>query len=352
MGKNELEKALKEIPNANFQKFKIEKPTKISYRPLVKKIIGNNYKIGEEIATRVAYGKALANLAKSDERVIVIDAEVSNSTRTDEVKKIAKDQFIEAFIAEQNLVGMCLGMSKKGFDVFGSSFATFLTRAHDQIRMSALSSANFTLCGSHSGVSIGDDGASQMGLDDIAMFRDFPSSIIFYPSDAVSTEKLVLLSAKLNGIKYIRTTRGKTRVLYDDNEKFKVGDFKILKQSAKDKLVLVGAGITLHECLNAHSILKFSTAVVDLFCVKPFDSKKFIGFVKKHGGKIIVVEDHYSEGGIGEMLAGEIKNSGIKIESLAVREIPHSGKSEELLEKYGIGRKAITKIAEKLIKCQ
>ena len=252
------------------------------------------------------------------------------------------------------MVGICLGLSKKGFNVFGSTFAAFLSRAHDQIRMSALSNANFTLCGSHAGVSIGEDGASQMGLEDIAMFRALPNSIVLYPSDGVSTEKLVYLSAKTRGLKYIRTTRGKTPVVYSQKEKFKLGDFKVLKQSKKDKVVLVGAGITLHESLAAYEMLKKSkidSAVVDLYCVKPFEPKKFVSFVRKHGKKIVIAEDHYEEGGIGEMLAEELENldAGIEMKHLFVGEIPHSGKPEELLKKYGIDAEAIAKAAKKLI---
>lgn len=352
MNAEELKIALKEIPNVKMPKIKIEKPWKMTIVENKKKrVLEKRCGAGEMVATREAYGKALADLAIANEKVIAVDAEVSNSTHSDEVKKVRPGQFVETFIAEQNLVGVCLGLSKKGFNVFGSTFAAFLSRAHDQIRMSALSNANFTLCGSHAGVSIGEDGASQMGLEDIAMFRTLPNSIVLYPSDGVATEKLTYLAAKTRGLKYIRTTRGKTPVIYPQNEEFKLGEFKILRQSAKDKVVLVGAGITLHECLKAYDKLKgkkVNAAVVDLYCIKPFDSKRFISFVKKHGGKIVVAEDHYEEGGIGEMLAEELENSGIKIKHLFVGEIPHSGKPEELLKKYGIDSGAIVKAVGKL----
>ncbi|MBU1103460.1 MAG: transketolase [Nanoarchaeota archaeon] len=353
MNKEELSEALKEIPDVKFPKVKIEKPKKVEVvKNKSERLEVSPYEVGGLVSTRMAYGKALANLAKANPKVIAVDAEVSNSTKTDEVKKVRPGQFVEAFIAEQDMVGICLGMSKKGFNVFGSTFAAFLSRAHDQIRMSALSSGNFTLCGSHAGVSIGEDGASQMGLEDIAMMRALPGSIVLYPSDGVSTEKLVYLAAKTKGMKYIRTTRGKTPVIYQSGEEFKLGDFKVLRQSKMDKVVLVGAGITLHEALEAHEILnkkKINSAVVDLYCVKPFDSKKFIKFVKTHGKKLVVVEDHYEEGGIGEMLAEELENSGIKIKHLFVGEIPHSGKPEELLKRYGIDSGAIVKAVKKLI---
>lgn len=348
----ELRKAIDEIPEQKIGAVKIRKPIRKSWNFSKAKYAGKRYSIGGEISTREAYGDSLMELAKSDSRVVAIDAEVSNSTFSDKVKKARTEQFVEAFIAEQNLVGMSLGMSKKGFRVFSSTFSAFLSRAHDQIRMAALSKGDFTLCGSHCGVSIGEDGASQMGLEDIAMFRSLPDSIIFYPSDAVSTKKVVEQCDKLRGLKYIRTTRGKTPVIYSNDEKFDVGQFKVLRESNKDRVVLVGAGITLHECLKAHEKLKekkISSAVIDLYCVKPFNSERFLDFVKKHGGKIVVVEDHYVQGGIGEMICSVLKDFRIEIEHLAVREIPHSGKPEELLNKYGIDSEAIEKAAKKII---
>ncbi|MBI5804345.1 transketolase [Candidatus Pacearchaeota archaeon] len=349
---DELKKALREIQNVEMPFVKIKKPKKF----FVKFAHGQNkfkdYEIGEKIATRESYGETLAELAKLNDKIIVVDGEVSNSTRSEEVKKIKPSQFVEGFVAEQNMVGMSLGLSVKGFDVFGSTFAAFLSRAHDQIRMAALSSGKFTLCGSHCGVSIGQDGASQMGLEDLAMFRALPNSYVFYPSDAVSTQTIVKDVSKLDGIKYIRTTRSKTKTIYEKKEKFPVGDFKVLRESGKDEVVLVGAGITLHEALEAQEILKkkkIECAVIDLYCIKPFNEKKFITFVKKHGKKIVVVEDHYAEGGIGEMLKGILSGSGFEVEHLAVREIPHSGTGVELLEKYGIDRKAIVKAVKKLL---
>ena len=354
LDESELKSALKEIPKIKFPKIKIAEPKKIKVRKLKKeKLRELKFKVGEKISTREAYGRALANLAFSDGKVIAVDAEVSNSTKSEYVKKKTPSQFVEAFIAEQDMVGVCLGLSKKGFNVFGSTFATFLSRAHDQIRMSALSNANFTLCGSHAGVSIGEDGASQMGLEDIALFRTIPNSVIFYPSDATSAKKIVELSARIKGIKYIRTTRNATETIYPEKEKFEISDFKVLRSNRKDKVVLVGSGITLHECLKAAEKLEkegIKTAVVDLYCIKPFNSKKFIKFVREHGGKVVVVEDHYPEGGIGEMLAEELENTGIEIKHLAVRKIPHSGKSEELLSKYGIDSAAVVKSARKMLK--
>ncbi|MBU2612763.1 MAG: transketolase [Nanoarchaeota archaeon] len=342
----ELNKALNEIPENKIIKFKIKKPKKISYKPKSKRLEQNRYFLGESVATREAYGKALLSLARSDSRILAVDSEVGNSTKSDYVEKNyeTEGQFIENYIAEQNMIGLSLGLEKKGMIPFPSTFAAFLTRAYDQLRMSAISGANFTLCGSHAGVSIGEDGASQMGLEDISMMRSLPGSVVFYPSDAVSTEKLTFLSNKLKGIKYIRTTRPKTPVIYKNSEVFRVGDFKVLKESKKDEFVLAGSGVTLHESLKAHEKLVLEgkpVAVIDLYSIKPFESKKFIKFVKKHGGKIVISEDHYKEGGIGEMLKGELQNSGIKINHLFVKGVPHSGTKDELLKKYKIDAEAI-----------
>jgi transketolase len=294
----------------------------------------------------------LARLAKLNKNVIAIDGEVSNSTFSNFVKKETPKQFIEAYIAEQNMISMGLGLTLQGFKVYASSFGAFLTRAHDQIRMAAISKGNMVICGSHSGCSIGEDGASQMALEDISMFRALEGSTILYPSDAVSCEKLVKLSATQNGITYIRTTRGKTHSIYPIKEEFEIGDFKILKQGEKDKAVIVGSGITVHEALKAYDELlknKIQSAVVDLYCIKPFNSKKFIRFVQKHGLKIVICEDHRPEGGIGEMIAMELAGSGIPIAHLAVRGIPHSGAPKEVMSKEKIDYKAIIKEVKKII---
>ncbi|MEK6894924.1 MAG: transketolase [Nanoarchaeota archaeon] len=347
LDEKELAKALKEIKEVEMPSVMIEKAHEVKVNEYKnKKIIFTKYKKTDVVATREAYGNALALMAAAEKNVIAVDGEVSNSTKSENVKKKSSAQFIEAYIAEQNMIGMALGLSKKGFHVFASTFAAFLTRAHDQIRMSAYSKGNFTICGSHSGVSIGKDGVSQMGLEDIGMFRALPNSIIFYPSDAVSTEKLLFECKNLSGIKYIRTTRGKTPILYNENEKFEVGDFKVLKETTKDAAVVIGAGITVHEALKAHDELKKkkkNVAVIDLYCIKPFDRKKFIDFVKEHGNKVIVVEDHYEAGGIGEMISKVLEGTGIGMKHLCIRGIPHSGKPEELLEKYGIDAKVIEK---------
>lgn len=353
LNKEEYASALKEIPKPPMPNINIKLPNETSLKPArPKKLIQLKFSLGEMVATREAYGKALKNLAKSNQEVLVIDAEVSNSTFSDVVKRINPEQFLEAYVAEQNMIGMALGLSIKKYHVFASTFAAFLSRAHDQIRMSALSHGNITICGSHAGISIGPDGASQMGLEDIALFRDLPNSIIFYPSDAVSTEKLLDLANKTKGIKYIRTTRAKTQVIYKEKENFALGDFKIIRQSKSDSVVLIGAGITLHECIKAYAKLKsygIKVSVVDLYCIKPLNISKLANFVKLHGNKIVVAEDHYSAGGIGEMLAYELLNTGIRIKTLSVNKMPHSGTTEELLDKYGISAKHIAMHARTFI---
>jgi transketolase len=350
--KEELKKALSELPDVKFPKIKLLSPKdeKEKSSPIVLK--ENHYQLDSQLSSREAYGRALASLAQANPKVLVLDGEVSNSTFTDLVKIKTPKQFVQCYIAEQNMISMALGLSKKGFNVFTTTFSAFLSRAHDQLRMAAISKGNFTVCGSHSGVSIGEDGASQMGLEDLAMFRDLPDSIVLSPSDAVSTEKLLFLSAKSKGIKYIRTSRPKTPVIYSHNEKFQLGEFKVLRQSKKDSVVLIGSGITLHESLKAHEIIKkqLSTAVIDLYCIKPLNVKSLISFIKKHGNKVVITEDHYLAGGIGEMLSEYLDITGIKIKHLYVSVVPHSGTKDQLLEKYGINWKAISKAAKDLIK--
>lgn len=353
-----MKEALDEIlsPGVDLNKFRVRPPIRVKRKFRKKRFKSISYKKGELVANRNAYGATIANLAIFDESVIVVDAEVSNSTMSGIVKDKTPNQFVESYIAEQNMVGMALGLSKRGHNVFASSFSAFLSRAHDQIRMAALSCANLTICGSHAGVSIGPDGSSQMGLEDISMMRALPGSYVFYPSDAMSCAKITEACSNLPGIKYIRTTRDKTPVLYGKGETFEAGDFKVLKKSDKDEGVLVGSGISVYECLNAYEELKkkgISVAVIDLYCVKPFKMDKFIKFCEKHGKKVVVSEDHYPQGGIGEMLSGGVAKSGsnIRFSSLAVRGVPHSGKSEELLDKYRINSKWIVKAFISLQNC-
>jgi len=345
LSEEQLTSALEKIQIVPIKNVDIQKPKKTNFNfEKSNTPIKPNYNIGDKIGTRDGYGNALVKLARENNSIIAIDAEVKNSTFSEKLLTEDPKKFIEAYVAEQNMVGVALGLSIKGYNVFASSFASFLTRAHDQIRMASLSEANLTLVGSHSGLSAGEDGPSQMGLEDIAMFRCLSNSIILSPSDAVSAEKLTELASNTMGLKYIRTTKIKTDVVYDNSEKFDLGDFKILKKSDKDVAVVVGSGITLHEALKAHKKLEergIQICVVDLYCIKPFNTKKLLVLVKTCGNKVVVVEDHYTEGGIGEMICKELNGSGTKINCLSVKEKPHSGKPDILLNMHKIDSNAI-----------
>ncbi len=350
----ELQNALKELNIPEIVNIHINKPEKSRVRRITEvHSEKTEYSKAEQYSTREAYGNALRRIASSNPYTLVLDAEVSNSTHADSVKKILPKQFLEMYIAEQNMISTSLGLAVKGHRVFASSFSAFLSRAHDQIRMSALSGASFVICGSHAGCSIGEDGPSQMGLEDISMFRSIPNSTVLYPCDAISTEKLVELAYKNHsGINYIRTTRPKSPLIYSGNEKFEIGEFNIIHKTDNDSLVIAAAGITLPEALKAsHSLAEkgINASVLDIYCIKPFNSEKFRKFVSEHGNKLVVAEDHYTEGGIGELLSSALSGTGAKISCLSVKKIPHSGTKDELLTAYEIDSKAIFKSAKKII---
>ncbi|RJO59705.1 transketolase [Candidatus Parcubacteria bacterium] len=304
-----------------------------------------NYAKGESVATREAYGNALVRIAPKFPNLIALDAEVSNSTYSEFLKNTYPKKFLEMFIAEQNMIGTGLGLALRGKLPFISSFAAFLTRAFDQIRMSQYANAHLVFCGSHAGVSIGEDGASQMGLEDLAMFRTLQNSIVLYPSDAVAAEKLVEQAAKAKGLVYLRTTRGKTPVIYRNTENFPIGGCKILKQSQKDVATIIAAGITLHEALKAYTELqkrKINVRIIDLYSLKPIDVKTLRNAAKRTKN-LIVVEDHVAEGGIGEAVKNAVTGMDVKIIHLAVKKIPRSGRPEQLLDFEGISAKAIVR---------
>jgi len=304
-----------------------------------------DYKIGDQVATREAYGFALVKLGAADPTVVVLDGDTKNSTYSEKFLKAYPERFFEGFIAEQNLISMATGLASRGKTVFASSFAVFLSRGFDQVRMAGISQSNINLCGSHVGVSIGEDGPSQMGLEDMALYRTIPNSIVLYPSDAVATERAVALAAAYPGIAYIRTSRPKTPVLYPNEEVFEIGRAKIVRQSAKDAVTVVTGGVTLFEALKAADELQkegIHITIVDIFSVKPVDKETIESCATRTSGLILTVEDHYPEGGIGEAVsAALISNKSITVHSLAVRELPRSGKPEELLAKYGIDAAAI-----------
>ncbi|HSQ78431.1 MAG TPA: transketolase [Nitrospirota bacterium] len=304
-----------------------------------------SYSGDKPVATRHAYGSALVRISPRFPDMVVLDAEVSNSTFSELFKEVHKERFFEMFIAEQNMVGTALGLSLRGKVPFVSTFAAFLTRAFDQIRMCQYSRANIKFCGSHAGVSIGEDGSSQMGLEDLAMFRTLLDSIVLYPSDAVSTEKLVEAMAGHKGIAYVRTTRKDLPILYRNDEVFRIGRSKTLKASRKDVATIVAAGITVHEALKAYEELKASgilVRVIDLYSIKPVDEST-LGQAANETGALITVEDHFAEGGLGDAVRSSLAEHPAPIYSLAVRKMPKSGKPEELMEYEEISKKAIIK---------
>jgi transketolase len=307
------------------------------------------YEAGKSLATRKAYGNALKRMFPRFPNMVVLDAEVSNSTYSQIFQGGHPERFFEMYIAEQNMAGMALGLHSRGKLPFVSTFAAFLSRAFDQIRMSQYSDANIKFCGSHAGVSIGEDGPSQMGLEDIAMFRSVTNAVVLYPSDAVSTEKLVEEAARHKGMVYIRTTRMATPILYNSSENFPIGGSKVVRQSEKDVIAVAAAGVTLHEALAAYEELKkegIGIRVIDLYSIKPVDTAT----LRKAGGvtnAIIVVEDHHPEGGIGEAVRSALADYDIPVHSLAVTKIPRSGKPAELLDFEEIsGNAIVTKVKE------
>jgi transketolase len=311
-----------------------------------------NYEKTKPIATRKAYGNALVRIFPKFTSMVVLDAEVSNSTYSEKFKETYPERFFEMYIAEQNMVGTALGFSRRGKIPFVSTFAAFFTRAFDQIRMCQYSDANIKFVGSHAGVSIGEDGASQMGLEDIAMFRTLLNSVVLYPADAIATEALVEEAAQHKGIVYIRTTRQDMPIIYSNNEKFPIGESKVLKSSSKDKATIVASGITIYEALKAYEELKKENIylrIIDLYSIKPIDENT----LKKAAREtkiIITVEDHFAEGGIGEAVMSVLSNNKICIHSLAVRKMPRSGKTEELLNYEEISSQAIIKKIREIIK--
>jgi transketolase len=331
---------------------KISAPAPVKDEPVVdhlKAMPVPAYKPGDQVATREAYGTALAALGTIDGRVVALDADVKNSTFSERFEKAFPDRFYQMFIAEQVMVGAAMGLAARGAIPFPSSFACFLYRAADFVRMAGVSFSNVKLAGSHVGVSIGEDGPSQMALEDLGMFRAVPGSTVLYPCDAVSGERAVALAAATEGLCYIRTSRPKTPVIYDNTEVFTVGGSKTLRSSANDAATVVAAGVTVFEALKAHDILAqqgVSIRVIDAYSVKPIDKAGLIAAATATRGRIITVEDHYAEGGLGDAVAEAVAEAGFRVERLAVREIPRSGGPDELLDRYGISAKAI--VAENL----
>jgi len=350
----ELEKALKELGavdlklKGKIQKAELKKPAEevaVDVPPLT-------YKKGELIASRKAYGNALGRLSKKYPNLVSLDADVKNSTFAEILAEKRPDRFFEMFIAEQNMVGVATGLAQRGKIPFVSSFAAFLTRAFDQFRMSAVTGGAIKVAGSHVGVSIGEDGPSQMGLEDIAMFRAIHGSTVLYPSDAISAEYLVEEAIRTPGIVYLRTSRPATPVLYDIGEKFPVGGSKVLRSSPKDRVTVIGGGVTLHQALEAYEILQkeqIAIRVIDCYSIKPIDEKTLRKGAEETKA-LLVVEDHWVDGGIGDAVLNVFaEKSPVPIRKLAVREMPVSGKPSELLDAAGISARSIVAEVKKIL---
>ena len=344
----EFQKALQELeaqlveesPDATIQ---IRRPSGTPPQERVTDVPPPSFKIGDAVATREAFGAAIARLGGADTRVVALDADVKNSTFSEKFEAAHPDRFFQCFIAEQGMIGAAMGLAARGAIPFPSTFAAFLTRAADFIRMLAISNLNVKMAGSHAGVSIGEDGPSQMALEDLAMMTAQPTITVLYPSDAVCADRLVVNAAKHVGPVYIRTTRPKLPVLYDNGEQFPIGGLKVLRQSATDSATVIGGGVTLYEALKAHDELHkdgISIRVIDLYSLQPIDAQSLIK-AGRETGRLITVEDHYVSGGIGDAVARAVAPAGLTVTRLAVAQVPRSGTPEQLIDTYGISARHI-----------
>ena len=350
---DELARALEEIgclPEIDSKRF-VHKPKPFRKKKAAAAAEFPRTAYKEKTATRLAYGNALLSLAKVDPAVVAIDGDVKNSTYADKFFEAFPGRAFQSFIAEQNMVGVGIGLAAKGYIPFMATFAAFLTRAHDQVRMAAYSFANIKLCGSHVGVSIGEDGPSQMGLEDLAMFRPIPGCVVLYPSDAVSAESAVAAAAAHQGPVYIRTTRPATPILYAAGEDFPIGGAKVLGKGEGDAATVIAAGITVHEALKARAELAkagLGVRIVDAYSIAPLDAGTIAREVAETGGRAVVVEDHYAGGGLGEAVAAALAGKAV-LKHLCVRDLPRSGKPDELLEMYGISASHIARAVKELV---
>ena len=332
-------------------------PVPASHQPAAPASTGGappEYAVGDKVATRRAYGDALVALGARDPKVVALDGEVKNSTFALEFARAYPERYFEMFIAEQQMVAAATGLAVRGYAAFASTFAAFWTRAHDFIRMAAISGVSLRLTGSHSGVEIGADGPSQMGLEDLAMMRAVHGSTVLYPADGTSTAALVQAMAVTPGLSYLRTTRGAYPGLYPAGEAFPVGGSKVLRSGAHDDVTLVGAGVTLHECLRAAEMLGaegISARVIDCYSIKPIDTTILTAAADATSGRIVVAEDHRPEGGLGSAVTDALLaagRSGLSIAHLAVRDLPGSGSGRELLAWAGIDASHIAAAARRL----
>ena len=347
LSKEQMQKAFEELDvqvvTETGTKPKIPSPPAERPEAAPRQMAAPDYKLGDLVATREAYGTAIAKLGDVEPRAVALDADVKNSTFSDRFEAKHPDRFYQFFIAEQVMVGAAMGLAARGAIPFPSTFAAFLTRAADFVRMAAISGVNVKLAGSHAGVSIGEDGPSQMALEDFAMFTAQPNFVALYPSDAVCTERLIAEAAAVQGPVYIRTSRPKLPVIYDNAEQFPIGGLKVVRKSATDTVTVIGAGVTLFEAIKAHDELKakgIAIRVIDLYSVQPIDAASLIE-AGKETGQLITVEDHYISGGLGDAVARAVAPAGLTVTRLAVPEIPRSGKPEELVDKFGISARHI-----------
>ena len=307
---------------------------------------------GKEVSTRKGFADGLAALAKQNPRIVVLDGDVKNSTYTEEFENVASDRFFQCYIAEQNMVGAAMGLAARKKVPFAATFACFLTRAYDFIRMAAISRLNIKLVGTHVGVSIGEDGPSQMGLEDLAMFCAQPDFTVLYPADATSAWKAAALIAEHEGPCYLRAGRPNAPILYSPDEVFAIGKCKVLRASKEDAALIVAGGVTVLEALSAADTLakeKISVRVMDLFSVKPIDRDELIASARACDGIVITVEDHYAHGGLGDAVASALAKEDVRLYKLAVSDIPHSGKSKELIEKFGISAGHIADVVKSAV---
>jgi transketolase len=312
-----------------------------------------DYEVGDAVATRTAFGEALAALGDLRTDVVVLDGEVADSTKSQEFADKHPDRFFEAYIAEQQLIATALGLQRRGWVPFASTFAAFLTRAYDFIRMAAISRANLKLVGSHAGVSIGQDGPSQMALEDLAALRAVHGSVVLYPCDGNQTAALVAAMAEHEGISYLRTTRGDTPVIYRPDDEFVIGGSTVIRASSDDQVTLIGAGITVHEALKAADALAgagISARVIDLYSIKPVDTAT-LRLAAEQTGRFVTVEDHWPEGGLGDAVLAAFANGhqAPRLTKLAVHTMPGSAHPDEQLREAGIDAKAIEAAATALI---
>jgi transketolase len=357
--KEDLEKALKELAPINDDlRFQLKKPkaVKLPQHPGNKKSTTPEFEKGKEYATREVFGEVLAKLGGQDAEIYALDGDVMNSTFTEDFKKVIPERFVECYIAEQNMVSVAAGLSRIGKIPFVATFAAFLTRAADQVRMARVSEANIKFVGSHVGVSIGEDGPSQMGLEDIALFGTLPDVVVLQPCDAVSTAKLVPQMVSHHGFAYMRTLRPKTPLLYKNEDNFNIGGSKIVRQSDHDQLTIAGTGITVFEALKAADELKkenINIRVVDCYSIQPVDANTLKKCLNETELKILItVEDHFKHGGFGDFAAAALAGAQGQVIKMAVQKISSSGTGEELMKDAGIDAAAIVSKVKSVLKKQ